>query len=86
MSAVFNEEEEQAKEIITENDLERELGITRDAEVVTLEDKGQAFLQREILNRPTPFVALTRNGLLEGLVDVRDLARRVANSALAQFN
>jgi hypothetical protein len=84
--AVFNKEEEQAKEIMTENYLERELGIARDAEVVTLEEKGQAFLQREILNRPTPFVALTRNGLLEGLVDVRDLARRVANSALTQFN
>jgi hypothetical protein len=83
---VFGLEESQAKEVVTERDLEWGLGIARDADVVSVEDKGQAFLLREILNRPTSFVALTRDGILDGLVDTRDLARRVANSALGQFN
>ena len=83
---VFGLEESQAKEVVTERDLESELGIASDADIVTVERKGQEFLLREILNRPTPFVALTRDGILEGLVDTRDLARRVANSALGQFN
>lgn len=83
---VLGREESQAKEVVTDRDLESELGIGRDADVVSVEGKGQAFLLSEILNPPTCFVALTRDGFLEGLIDTRDLARAVANSALARFN
>ena len=43
------------------------------------------FLQREILGRAAPFAALIRRGRLEGLVERQELARRVADKALAQL-
>lgn len=48
-------------------------------------DKGQVFLQREILGRATPFAALIRDGRLDGLVERQELARKVADKALAQL-
>jgi hypothetical protein len=85
VKASFGDEEMNAKEVVTARQLEHELGVARDAETVEVGDKGQAFLQREILGRRTPFAALVRDGRLEGLVDSRDLARKVADKALARF-
>jgi Domain of unknown function (DUF4062) len=85
VSASFGGDEGSVKEVITARDLEHELGLTQDAEAVDVADKGQAFLQREILGRRTPFVALVRGRKLEGLVDRNELARKVADKALAQL-
>ena len=51
LAASFGKSEQSAKEDISgeELELERKLGIARDAETVDVEDKGQVFLQREIL-------------------------------------
>jgi hypothetical protein len=84
-SASLGKEEESAKEVVTAWQLERELGLARDAEIVNLGDKGQIFLQREILGRHTPFVALVRAGRLEGLVERDELARKVADKVLANL-
>ena len=85
ISAAFGREEQIAKEVLTASQLERGLGLFQDAETVDVGDKGQVFLQREILGRRTPFAALVRDGKLEGLVDCRELARKVADKALAQL-
>jgi hypothetical protein len=84
IKAIFDKEETDAKEEVTSIDLQRELGVVGDAETVDTAEKGQVFLQREILGRSTPFVALLREGRLEGIVDKGDLARRVAIKALAE--
>jgi hypothetical protein len=85
VSASFGMEEQSAKEVVTARQLERELGLAQDAETVNVANKGQVFLQREILGRRTPFVALVRDDRLEGLVDCGELARKVADKALAQL-
>jgi hypothetical protein len=79
-------DEQVAKEDITAQDLVRNFGIARDAETVEVVDKGQMFLQREILGRTTPYAALIRGGQLEGLVERQELARKVADKALAQLS
>jgi hypothetical protein len=71
-------EEKEVKEEVTARDLKGDFGIASDAETVEIADKGQVLLQREILGRRTPFVALLRHDRLEGLVDTRGLALRVA--------
>jgi hypothetical protein len=68
---------------VTAQRLERKLGITRDAEIVFVGDKGHVFLQREILGRATPFAALIRDERLEGLVERQELALRVAGKVLS---
>jgi hypothetical protein len=86
VKAVFETNEEQdAVEVVTARQLVSELGLAHDAESVAVGDKGQVFLQREILGRNTPFVALVRDGRLEGLVDRKELALKVADKALAQL-
>jgi hypothetical protein len=70
---------------VSAHDLEKDLGIVCDAETVEVADKGRAFLQREILGRRSPFAALVC-GRLEGFVDTRDLARRVADKVLARIS
>jgi hypothetical protein len=85
VAASFGKDEQSAKEDVTAQDLERELGIGRHAETVDVADKGQVFLQREILGRAAPFAALIRRGRLKGLVERQELARRVADKALAEF-
>ena len=66
---------------LTSGDLD-ELGIRSNAEIVDVSDKNQQFLQREIIGRQTPYVALVRNHKLEGLVDRQMLMQRVAQIAL----
>jgi hypothetical protein len=85
VAAAFGMPEQGAKEVVTARQLEVELGLVRDAEIVDVGDKGQVFLQREILGRKTPFAALVREGRLEGLVECKELARKVADKALAQL-
>lgn len=85
VSAAFGGEEQSVKEVVTIRHLEHELGITRDADGIEVENTGQVFLAREIVRRRTPFVALVHNGRLDGIVDSRDLARKVADMALAQI-
>jgi uncharacterized protein DUF4062 len=78
----FGANEQDIKHCLSARDLDYELGIARDAEVVDVRDKGQRFLQQELLGRQTRFAALVRDGRLEGLVDRELLARRVAEAAL----
>ena len=85
VAASFGTDEQIAKENVTAQDLEHNLGIARDAETVDVTDKGQVFLLREILGRATPFAALIRDGRLEGLVERQELASKVADKALARF-
>jgi len=86
VSAAFGIEEQDLKDkVVTARQLETELGLAQDAETVEGGAKGQLFLQREILGRRTPFVALIREGRLEGLVDRKELALKVADQALAQL-
>jgi hypothetical protein len=82
-SGALGADEEVAKHSLSAHDLEYELGIARNAEVVDVREKGQRFLQREILGRQTRFVALVRDHRLEGLVDREMLAQRVAEAVLA---
>lgn len=83
--AIFGDQEEKVKKVLTSRQLGTELGIKNHADRVEVENVGQVFLQREILDRESPFVALVRNGRLEGLVDTNQLARKVAGAALAQI-
>ena len=83
--AFLRKNEQIAKEDVTALDLERTLGIARDAETVDVVDKGQLSLQPEILGRPSPFTALSRKSRLEGLFERDELARKVADKALAQL-
>lgn len=85
VEAAFGELEEDVIKELTTHQLSYELGIRNHAEPVEVENGGQVFLQREIIRRPTPFAALVRNGRVEGLVDTRELARKVADAALAQY-
>jgi hypothetical protein len=78
----FGKEEQTAQHTLNEHDIGYTLGILRNAEIVELEEKGQRFLQREILGRQTAYVALVRKGKLEKLVDRQMLANRVAQAAL----
>jgi hypothetical protein len=78
----FGKDEQSVKHCLLICDLEYELGIFRNAEVVDVREKGQLFLQQEILGRQTRYVALVRDGKLEGLVDRELLAERVAQAAL----
>jgi hypothetical protein len=80
----YGMDEQQAAQVVSTNDLQRSLGIMQDAEVVDVVGKSQAFLVREILGRTTPFVALVRNRLLEGLVDRAQLAVGIATVAVGQ--
>lgn len=75
-------DEEEARHVLSQQDVEYELGMARNAEVVDPAAKNQRFLQREILGRQTPYVALVRDGRLEGLVDRNLLAQRVAQAVL----
>lgn len=78
----FGADEQVAKHSLSARDLHYELGIARNSEVVDVREKGQRFLQQEILGRQTDFVALVRDDRLEGLVDRHRLAQRVAQAAL----
>ena len=74
--------EQAIEQELSPDDLGYELGIARNAAVVDVSGKGQQFLQREILGRQTPYVALVREGRLEGIVDRAELAERVATALL----
>lgn len=78
-------DEEDAKHSLSARDLEYDLGMARNAEVVDVREKGQRFLQREILGRQTRFVALVRDRRFEGLVDREMLAQRVAQAVLSEL-
>jgi hypothetical protein len=82
VSEALGADEQVARHVLSAHDLDYELGIARNAEIVDVTEKGQRVLQREILGRRTPFVALVREGRLEGLVDRQLLAERVAQAAL----
>ncbi len=58
-----------------------ELGISRNAEVVDLPDKNASFLLREVASRHTPYVAMLREGKLEGFID-RDSILKKAGKTL----
>lgn len=83
--ATFGDQEEKVKKVLTSHQLATELGIRNHAEPVEVENIGQVFLQREIVRRKSLFVALVRNGRLEGLVDKNELGCKVADAALGQI-
>ena len=83
VSEALKADEQVAKHCLSERDLQYDLGIARDAEIVDVRAKNQRFLQQEILGRQTPFVALVRDGQLDGLADRGLLAERVAHAALS---
>lgn len=85
IAKAFGKTEQDVKEDIGATHLQFGLGISPDAQPFDVEDKGQVFLQREILGRAQPFAALIRKGRLAGLVDCHELARKVAGKALAQL-
>ena len=85
VAQAFGADEQTIKHILSARDIEYELGIARDAEIVDVSEKGQRFLQQEILGRQTRFAALVRDGRLEGLVDRQVLAQRVAQAALSHL-
>ncbi|TVL98065.1 MAG: hypothetical protein CV087_21695 [Candidatus Brocadia sp. WS118] len=85
VAEAFGEDEQVVKHCLSARDIDYELGIARGAEVVEVSEKGQRFLQREVLGRQTRFVALVRGQRLEGLVDREQLAKRVAQAALLQL-
>jgi hypothetical protein len=76
--------EEAGSHVLTIEDIEDTLGLAAQAETVDVADKNQRYLQREILGRRSPWVALLRDERLQGLVDRRRLAERVAQAALAE--
>lgn len=65
----FGKPEKEGIDVVTAHDLTYELGIARHAEVVDLPDKNASFLVREVAGRHTPYVAMLREGKLEGFVD-----------------
>ena len=77
----FGKPEVMAKHSLSLRDLEYELGITREAELVNVQDKNQRFLLQEVLGRQTRYVALVRDNCLESLVDRQVLSQRVALKA-----
>lgn len=76
-------DEEVGRHVLSVNDIVDELGMTPLAEVVDVDGKEARFVQREILGRRSPCVALLRAGQLEGMVDRIRLAERVAQEMLA---
>lgn len=78
VSLAMKADEQTARHVLEERDIGYELGLARNAEIVTVTGKSQSFLQNEILGRQLPFVALVRDGKLEGLVDRGKLALRLA--------
>lgn len=82
-SAALGQPEEVGRHTLSVEDISDVLGMTSNAEVVDVEGKDQQFLQREILGRRTPYVALLREERLQGLTDRLRLAEKVAQAALA---
>jgi hypothetical protein len=83
VATAFGQPEASARHVLSVEDISDELGMATHAEVVDVEGKSQRFLQREILGRRSPYVALLRGERLQGLVDRARLAERVAQAALA---
>ena len=83
--ATFGDQEEKVKKVLTSRQLGTELGIRNHAEPIEVQNIGQVLLQREIVRRKSLFVALVRNGRLEGLVDKNELGCKVADAALGQI-
>lgn len=82
-ATVLGQPEELGRHILSIEDITDALGMTSNAEIVDVEGKDQRFLQREILGRRSPYVALLRDERLQGLTDRVRLAEKVAQAALA---
>lgn len=81
VQAAFGKPEKDGIDVVTAHHLTYELGISRNAEVVDLPDKNASFLVREVAGRHTPYVAMLREGKLEGFVD-RDFILKKAGKIL----
>ena len=81
VDTAFGKPEKDGIDVVTAHHLTYELGILRNAEVVDLPDKNASFLVREVAGRHTPYVAMLRDGKLEGFVD-RDFIFNQAGKAL----
>src|ERR1035441_4644474 len=76
VGTVYGRPEQEVVAVLTEMQLKYELGLVRDAETVEEGGKKKVLRLQEILGRPTPYVALLREGRFEGkVVDTGKLAR-----------
>lgn len=82
-ATALGQPEELGRHILSIEDITDALGMTSNAEIVDVEGKDQRFLQREILGRRSPYVALLRDERLQGLTDRVGLAEKVAQAALS---
>jgi hypothetical protein len=82
-ATALGQAEDVGRHIMSVEDITDELGMASNAEIVDVEGKDQRFLQREILGRRSPYVALLRDERLPGLTDRARLAEKVAQAALA---
>jgi hypothetical protein len=83
VSACFGAAEKDAKEIVNSRAL-REMGIRQEGEAV---ERTPAFspssLNAEIMKKELPFVVITNNGVVEGVVDRVKLVTRLARFAFS---
>lgn len=82
-AAALGQPEEIGRHVISIEDISDVLGMTPNAEIVDVDGKDQRFLQREILGRRSPYVALLREERLQGMTDRVRLAEKVAQAMLA---
>ena len=75
--------EREVKSDISRLMLSRDLGIEPSAETVERRDQRRS-VQREILRRATPFVALLNEGRLESVIDRVQMASKIAVQALEE--
>lgn len=82
-ATALGQPEELGRHILSIEDITDALGIASNAEIVDAEGKDQRFLQREILGRRSPYVALLREERQHGLANRVRLAEKVAQAALS---
>jgi hypothetical protein len=82
VEAAFGKPEKDGIDVVTAHYLTYELGISRHAEAVDLPDKNSSFLLREVAGRHTPYVAMLREGELEGFVDRDSLLKKAGKTLI----
>jgi hypothetical protein len=82
VAELFGQDETIVKQVVTPASV-RELGIKQQAEVLDeLAEPRRPLLTADIVRRNSPYVVLTRNGKLEGIVDRLELVSRIAINVL----
>jgi hypothetical protein len=73
--------EEQVKRVITPTYV-RELGIRAEGEVLDVLD-NERWSNSDVVRRRAPYVAVMRNGKLEGVIDRAEFVSQIANELLS---